>query len=410
MFILYANKTQLTVRQREPTTSGSVNVYQAHFEFSPDWDGLTRTAVFKAGAASKSVLLGESGECIVPWEALEKSNIQLRVGVYGTRGGEEVLPTIWADLGTILEGTVMGEDAQPPTPDIWEQRLEAKGDSLAYTEDGDLGLYAGDELLSSVPIEGGGGGEYVPVPGPQGPEGPPGPQGPKGDKGDKGDPGPAGNDGAPGPQGEQGPKGDPGDTPFIGDNGNWWIGDTDTGVPAAGSGGSGGEVYSTEETQIGTWIDDRPVYRKVFQFQLPSYQNVYIVPGTNISGLDNVIIFSCTIKGYGTNNYIYELPYSDSSEYGLIFYLPDTGVQLNFSGGLTGFAGKLVTLILEYIKTTDAPSTNQTVLLTPKVDLPETVTLASSGTALDSPIIATLPNRSKVSYASGPSASEIGVK
>lgn len=23
-----------------------------------------------------------------------------------------------------------------------------------------------------------------------------------------------------------------GDTPFIGDNGNWWIGDTDTGVPA----------------------------------------------------------------------------------------------------------------------------------------------------------------------------------
>ena len=23
-----------------------------------------------------------------------------------------------------------------------------------------------------------------------------------------------------------------GDTPFIGDNGNWWIGNTDTGVPA----------------------------------------------------------------------------------------------------------------------------------------------------------------------------------
>lgn len=24
-----------------------------------------------------------------------------------------------------------------------------------------------------------------------------------------------------------------GDTPFIGDNGNWWIGETDTGVPAS---------------------------------------------------------------------------------------------------------------------------------------------------------------------------------
>lgn len=26
----------------------------------------------------------------------------------------------------------------------------------------------------------------------------------------------------------------------------------------------GGEVYSTEETQIGTWIDGKPLYRKVF--------------------------------------------------------------------------------------------------------------------------------------------------
>jgi len=209
MFVLYANKTQLTVRQREPTTSGSVNVYQARFEFSPDWDGLTRTAVFKAGAVSRSVLLGESGECIVPWEVLEKPNIQLRVGVCGTRNGEEVLPTIWADLGTILEGAATGEDARPPTPDLWQQELAGKGDALEY--DGlNLSLMSGDKPLSTVQIAGGGEGGYVPVPGPQGPEGPAGPQGPKGDKGDKGDPGADGKDGAPGPvgpKGEQGPTG-----------------------------------------------------------------------------------------------------------------------------------------------------------------------------------------------------------
>ena len=33
---------------------------------------------------------------------------------------------------------------------------------------------------------------------------------------------------------EQGPQGDPGLTPFIGENGNWWIGETDTGVQAEG--------------------------------------------------------------------------------------------------------------------------------------------------------------------------------
>ena len=40
-----------------------------------------------------------------------------------------------------------------------------------------------------------------------------------------------------------------GKTPYIGTNGNWWIGDTDTGVSAGGSGGSGGSssVYILAE-------------------------------------------------------------------------------------------------------------------------------------------------------------------
>lgn len=32
----------------------------------------------------------------------------------------------------------------------------------------------------------------------------------------------------------------PGKTPFIGENGNWWIGETDTGVPATGAQGEAG--------------------------------------------------------------------------------------------------------------------------------------------------------------------------
>lgn len=45
------------------------------------------------------------------------------------------------------------------------------------------------------------------------------------------------NDGGldnPEPVNIKGPKGDSGDTPFIGENGNWWIGQTDTGVAASG--------------------------------------------------------------------------------------------------------------------------------------------------------------------------------
>ena len=54
-------------------------------------------------------------------------------------------------------------------------------------------------------------------------------QGIKGDKGDKGDPG------------------EDGDTPYIGDNGNWWIGTTDTGINASGTDGSNGSNGSDGE-------------------------------------------------------------------------------------------------------------------------------------------------------------------
>ena len=114
MFVLHADKNTLTVRQRELVTSGSVNVYHARFEFSPDWDGLKRTAVFKAGTVSRSVPLGDSGECTVPWEVLERPQVRLLAGVYGSADGGAALPTIWANLGTVQEGVSVGAEARPP--------------------------------------------------------------------------------------------------------------------------------------------------------------------------------------------------------------------------------------------------------------------------------------------------------
>lgn len=70
MFILCADKNRLTVRQRETVTSGSVNVCAVQFLFSPDWEGMTRIAVFHGGGEPVSVLLGDSGQCAIPWEAL----------------------------------------------------------------------------------------------------------------------------------------------------------------------------------------------------------------------------------------------------------------------------------------------------------------------------------------------------
>lgn len=210
--------------EREPVTSGSVNVYRARFEFSPDWEGSNRKAVFKAGKELRTVLLDDGGGCVIPWEVLTFHGMTLTAGVFGARG-DAILPTTWASLGTILEGVpTSGEGARTPTPDLWEQELAGKGDGLVY--DGlNLSLTAGDKPLSTVQIAGGGGEGHIPVPGPQGPEGPPGP---KGDPGPKGEQGPAGVDGKdgergaqgpPGPQGPEGEKGDPGEPGAKGDPG-----------------------------------------------------------------------------------------------------------------------------------------------------------------------------------------------
>jgi len=158
MFQLYANKTQLTVRAREPLTSGSVNAYEARFEFSPDWEGLTKTAVFKAGNEVRSVLLGEDSQCAIPWEVLRSHGRQLTAGICGTRGTDMVLPTVYANLGTILEGAAPGENARPPTPDLWEQELAGKADGMNL--DGlTLRLLSGTETIAEVELPPAGGGE-----------------------------------------------------------------------------------------------------------------------------------------------------------------------------------------------------------------------------------------------------------
>ncbi|MBQ9731452.1 MAG: hypothetical protein IJV94_05060 [Bacilli bacterium] len=71
--------------------------------------------------------------------------------------------------------------------------------------------------------------------GPQGPQGEQGIQGETGPQGPQGEQGIQGETGPQGPQGEQGIQGEPGkdgQTPYIGENGNWWIGQEDTGIVA----------------------------------------------------------------------------------------------------------------------------------------------------------------------------------
>lgn len=109
MFKLFAKKNVLEILQKELVTSGSVNVYPVQFVFDSEWNGLQRTAVFWAGNYRVSVLLDNTGMCTIPWEVMQIKGRYLYAGVYGTKDGEIVLPTMSANLGQIYQGTEPGE-------------------------------------------------------------------------------------------------------------------------------------------------------------------------------------------------------------------------------------------------------------------------------------------------------------
>lgn len=196
MFELYAHKSLLALREREPLVSGAVDTVQVRFGFSEEWEGFSRTVVFQAEGRSWELCLGDDCTCHIPWEALSEHDRELSVGVYGTLDGRRVLPTVWAKLGTIREGASPGEAARPPTPDLWEQELAKKQDKLT----GEPGQIVGfDENGNAVAQENTGESGGVGPPGPPGPQGepgadgPPGPEGPPGKDGADGKPGADGN-------------------------------------------------------------------------------------------------------------------------------------------------------------------------------------------------------------------------
>lgn len=164
MFLIDVQKNCLSVKRGEVITSGSVRAYSVQFNFSPEWAGMTRVAVFKSVGSPVCILLDEANLCDIPWEVLKDFGAPLLAGVYGKQGEEVVLPTRWASLGRVQEGVILGENSRPPVPDLWEQLLDRRGNRLAYTPDGRLGLYSGDRLLDSVVISSGSGGaplDYV---------------------------------------------------------------------------------------------------------------------------------------------------------------------------------------------------------------------------------------------------------
>lgn len=130
MFEIDVRKAKPTIKNTEPLlTSGSLNAFSVHFIFNDDWDGMTKFAVFKtAERPAIEIVLDDTNTCDIPWELLQTPGQRIQCGAYGisiTDQKQIRLPTIWLKLDEISEGVLYGVEGREPTPDIYEQFVDA---------------------------------------------------------------------------------------------------------------------------------------------------------------------------------------------------------------------------------------------------------------------------------------------
>ena len=123
MIEINVNGSVVSVQHTEALYCGAKGVYTCCFSFDSSWKPFSKSAVFRVGGRTMTVLLDEKGQCALPWELLQRDNTgcSVEVGMYGVSADGEVLTGVWDSLGTVREGSELGDDAREPSAEIYRQ-------------------------------------------------------------------------------------------------------------------------------------------------------------------------------------------------------------------------------------------------------------------------------------------------
>lgn len=119
--IAVVNRASAYVKDTEVLTSGRAGL-ELEFQFSSEWDGLGKTAVFKAVGADDKYVILSGNRCVIPAETLENAGVSAICGVYGTDGDNIIIPTVYFALGEIKQGTeITGSEPGEITQTLYNQ-------------------------------------------------------------------------------------------------------------------------------------------------------------------------------------------------------------------------------------------------------------------------------------------------
>lgn len=169
-------------------------------------------------------------------------------------------------------------------------------------------------------------------------------------KGEQGPQGIQGEQGIQGPKGEKGEDGQAGgDTLPVGTIVEY---EGDTVPDGYEEVEDEGEIYSTSETKIGTWIDGKPIYRKTILYNGTMSNDLFIKHG--IENIDDIInIFGTSKSKYNTIK-PYTIFYKDNfDKHNICLYdISLTNIEIIMSDFFKDCINKII-ITLEYTKTTD---------------------------------------------------------
>lgn len=219
------------------------NLFKAKFNFIGDeWTG-TKTALFAQGEYSKSAVLDDKDECVIPWEFFDTDK-NMTIGKVSVSCGD-LVTTNCATVKITKSGYQESDVSVPPSPDVYQQLIELAEDTKkiaqSVRDDADAGEFDGEEgyspkvslteeldgvtvtvqnkdVLQSAKVKNG-------------------------------------KDGKPGKDGDPGANGI---TPHIGENENWHIGGTDTGKPSRGPQGENATDKQVR-TAVDAYMEENPV-------------------------------------------------------------------------------------------------------------------------------------------------------
>lgn len=111
-------------------------------------------------------------------------------------------------------------------------------------------------------------------------------------------------------------------------------------------------IYSEDEVRIGTWIDGKPIYRKVFKGTIKSTSDFRIdISSLNVEIVSN--IYGYVFIDYNEGRGMYPLNVHWASTDMFMSFIAKNNTEILVRPTYDGLPGNEYCIVLEYTKTTD---------------------------------------------------------